>query len=634
MTDVSAGVPEGSRRGDLQLRLLATTDLHANLLSYDYSTDRAVADVGLSHAARLIFAARMGAPNSLLFDNGDFLQGSVLGDYLARAVRRRGPHPVIEAFNRLRYDAATLGNHEFNFGLPYLMSCLKDARFPFVCANLALALGEDPTQDRHLVLPFRLLHRQMTDTDGKQQDIVVGVIGFAPPQTVIWDRQNLEGRLFARDILETARAWVPVMRASGADVVVALSHSGIGPLLGATGMEDASTALAALPGVDAVICGHSHLTFPGPEVEPAPGVDPQLGRLAGKPAAMPGHSGQQIGVIDLFLRQGKRGWQVEQTATTIHSRDAAAASISTDRQATRLVREVARTAHRATLRWSRKPVGQTSTPLSTLFSLAADCPALRLVAAAQRCHVARAFAGGPYSGLPILSAVSPFKAGGRNGPHHYTHIEPGPLALRQIVDLYVFPNEIRALHLTGAQVIAWLERAAGQFLTVTPGTRDAPLINPAFPSFNFDQIDGLTYQIDLTVPDRFTGPQDHCGREGQSRIRKLMFRGEPVRPKAEFILATNSYRANGSGGFAGCTPRNIVLNEPLLIRDILLDHVKTVRNVAPPCDQIWRLAPCEGTSVLFDSAPEAAFKMALVPGLQLEPLALTPNGFQRFRLHL
>lgn len=634
MADVSGHAPAGLHSGELHLRLLATSDLHANLLPYDYFNDRAVAELGLAHAAGLIFMARQGAANCLLFDNGDFLQGSVMGDYLAKARRRRGPHPVIEAFNRLDYDAGTLGNHEFNFGLPYLMACVRGARFPFVCANLVLALGDEPTQDRHLVPPYCLLRRKMVDATGAPQEICVGVIGFAPPQTVVWDRQNLEGRLVARDILEAAEAWVPVIRRSGADVVVALSHSGIGPLAGAKWMEDASTALAALPGIDAVICGHSHQTFPGPEVARAPGVDPELGLLAGKPAAMPGHSGRQLAVIDLFLRQGQHGWQVQRTATAVHFQESTTAGSAPHRQTTRLVREVTRTAHRAILRWSRTIIGQASTPLSTLFALVGDCAAFRLVADAQRCHVERALAKGEHAGLPILSAVAPFKAGGRNGPDNYTHIAPGPLAMRHVADLYIFPNEIRAVRLRGAQVLSWLERAAGQFLTVPEGASDATLIDPAFPSFNFDLIDGLTYQIDLTRPSRFAGPEDQAGLPGPSRIRAPMFRGAPLDPEAEFIVATNSYRANGSGGFAGCSPANVVLNEPRLVRDILLDHVKAVGTVEPLPDPIWRLAPCPGTTVLFESAPVAASQTALVADLQIEPLALLPNGFQRFRLHL
>lgn len=619
---------------EVHLRLIATSDLHAHLRPFDYFLDRPVPDFGLGHAAGLIAAARRGAPNSLLFDNGDFLQGSPMGDYLSRARRRRGPNPLIEAFNQLGYDAGTLGNHEFNFGLPYLMESLGAARFPFVCANLVLSPAEEPTQDAMLLPPYCLLRRQVTDAGAVTRELVVGVIGFAPPQTVQWDRQNLEGRLYARDILAAARAWVPRMRSAGADVVVALSHSGIGPLVGVAGMEDASTALAALPGVDAVICGHSHLTFPGDGVQAGPGIDPRLGRLAGKPAAMPGHSGQKIAVIDLFLRPSPQGWKVGRHVSALHPTGSQSPTDQQDRKAVRLVHQVSRTAHRATLRWSRKTIGQTSAPLSTFFSLVADCPAVRLVAEAQRSHVARALAGGPYAGLPILSAVSPFKAGGRNGPQNYTFIAPGPLALRHAADLYIFPNEIRALRVTGADILLWLERAAGQFLTVPQGAKDAPLIDPDFPSFNFDRIDGVSYEFDVTAPSRFAGPADLAGRQGRSRIRNLRFQGEPLDPLAEFIVATNSYRANGSGGFAGCLPENIVLNEPVLVRDILLDHVQRVRDVVPPLEAQWRIAPCGETTVVFDSAPEAATQMDLAPALRIEPLDLLPNGFQRFRLHL
>ncbi|NJS38821.1 MAG: hypothetical protein HC783_07160, partial [Rhodobacteraceae bacterium] len=309
--DPATGLPEASAL--LNLRLIATTDLHACLLPYDYCANRPVAGRSLSDISRQIAIARAEVPNSLLFDNGDFLQGNPLADYIATARRRRRAHPVITAFNTLRYDAVTLGNHEFNYGLRFLRHALSQAHFPVVSANIATKLGKSPSRDETFVPPFVILNRSVTDEAGRRHTLRIGVIGFAPPQIEVWDRDHLEGHIRMRDIIASAKAWLPRLRARGADVIVALAHSGIGALEAEDGMENAATALAALPEVDAVIAGHCHLTFPGPGIETSPGVDPVRGLLAGKPAVMPGHSGSHVGVIDLALTrttQGKRRWRV------------------------------------------------------------------------------------------------------------------------------------------------------------------------------------------------------------------------------------------------------------------------------------------------------------------------------------
>lgn len=631
----------GAGAGDVHLRIAATSDIHACLLGHDYYTDQPSPRHGLARTARLIAQARAGAAHTLVLDNGDFLQGTALGDYVAQA-RSRKPHPVIAAFNALGYDAGTLGNHEFNFGLPFLDSVLAQARHPVVSANIARKLGATPLQDETLVAPFAMLTRHVRDGAGQPHMLRIGIIGFTPPQTLIWDRQHLDGRLYARDIVATARAWVPLMRAQGADLVIALSHSGIGPLEPTPGMENASTALAAVPGIDAVVAGHSHLVFPSAQHPAGPGIDPDTGCLAGKPAVMPGHSGSHLGIIDLALRKTGGVWRVAAHGSDVWPvAGTAALPAATARLAEAPVRRAAGAAHKATLAWARRRIGQTGVPLSTYFAHVADSPALHLVAEAQRAYVSQALRGTAWDGLPVLAAVSPFQVGGRNGPQNYTHIPAGDLALRHAAALYAFPNTIAALCVSGADLALWLEHAAGQFLHVPEGSTDAPLVNPEFPSFNFDHLDGLTYQFDLSQPARFalTGAQI----TGCTRIRNLAHLGQPLDPEARFIVATNSFRANGSGRFAGADPDHLVFSHQRLVRDVLRDHIAT-RTTAAPLSQApvpspppaphWRFAPQPGTTVTLDSHPDAARHLALVPHLALTPLGLTGAGFQRFRLSL
>ena len=261
----SLGGLSAGQRG-VHLRVIETTDLHLHLLPYDYYADRPWDGIGLVSAARLIEQARAEAPNALLFDNGDFLQGTPMGDYVAheRGLREGDVHPIIAAMNALDFDAITLGNHEFNYGLDFLMRAIDGAACPVVSSNLATRLGADPRRDRTLIKPYVLLDRQVTDGMGVAHPIRIGVIGFAPPQVVDWDNHALDGRLFARDIVGAARAWVPEMIEAGADLILALAHTGIGAARHSDGMENAAVPLARVPGIDALLTGHSHLVFPSP----------------------------------------------------------------------------------------------------------------------------------------------------------------------------------------------------------------------------------------------------------------------------------------------------------------------------------------------------------------------------------
>ena len=243
---------------------METTDLHVHVWPYDYYSDRAVDTVGLARTAAHIADIRAEATNSLLLDNGDFLQGNPMGDYIAyeRGMNDGDMHPVITAMNAVGFDASTLGNHEFNYGLDFLMKSLAGAAFPVVSANVVKEQGADPTKDTTLLKPYVILDRELTDGAGEKHAIRIGLIGFVPPQIVNWDRKHLEGNVTTRDIVAAAEAYVPQMREEGADIIIALSHSGIGAADRSDGMENASVPLAAIDGVDALLTGHSHLVFP------------------------------------------------------------------------------------------------------------------------------------------------------------------------------------------------------------------------------------------------------------------------------------------------------------------------------------------------------------------------------------
>ncbi|WP_299951366.1 bifunctional 2',3'-cyclic-nucleotide 2'-phosphodiesterase/3'-nucleotidase [uncultured Ruegeria sp.] len=619
------------------LRIMETTDIHVHVFPYDYYADKPRDTVGLSRTASIINDIRSEATNSILVDNGDFLQGNPMGDYIAyeRGMKAGDSHPIIAAFNTVGYDAATLGNHEFNYGLEFLDKALAGAEFPVVLANIAKKKGANPRDDETLVKPYAILDREIELGDGSIHPIKIGVIGFTPPQVMNWDRKHLEGNVEARDIVETAKAYVPEMKEQGCDLIIALSHSGIGEADHSEGMENASVVLAGVDGVDALVTGHNHLVFPSPTFADRPGIDVETGTLMGKPAVMGGFWGSHLGLLDLLLERDGNEWRV--VTTTSEARPIS--KRNEDRSITALVGDdqkvldsVAKD-HDETLAYVRRAVGKTSAPLHSYFALVADDPSVQIVSIAQKWYVEQMLKGTEHEGLPILSAAAPFKAGGRGGPEYYTDVPVGDVAIKNVADLYLYPNTVRAVRVNGAQVRGWLERSAGMFNQIDTGSTDAVLLNPEFPSYNFDVMDGVTYQIDLSQPSRF-GPKGEETNPDAARIVNLALNGVPVTDDMEFIIATNNYRASGGGSFPGALGDTVVFEAPDTNRDVIVRYIVEQGTINPKADANWSFAPLADTTVLFETGPKARDYMNDVKGIVIEDAGEGADGFAAFRIRL
>ncbi|MGZ9812511.1 bifunctional 2',3'-cyclic-nucleotide 2'-phosphodiesterase/3'-nucleotidase [Pseudoroseicyclus sp. H15] len=627
-----------AQAGQAHLRLMETTDIHMHIYPYDYYADRPIDTAGLARTASLIEAVRAESTNSLLLDNGDFLQGNPMGDYMAyeKGMDEGTVHPIMKAMNTLGFDAGTLGNHEFNYGLPFLMSSVAGANFPIVSANVVTAMGATPPEDETLIAPYVILDREITDGSGETFPIRIGIIGFVPPQIMQWDRGHLEGEVEVRDIVKTAEAYIPKMREEGAEIIVALAHSGIGAPEWEEMMENAAIPLAELDGIDAIMTGHSHLVFPGPDYAEWPGVDVEAGTISGKPGVMAGFWGSHMGLVDLMLERDGNSWRI--AGSSVEVRPISMRNEDGDTvpavESYEPVLDSVEQEHEETLEYIRRAVGETDAPLYSYFALVADDPSVQIVSNAQMWYLEQQLAGTEYADLPMLSAAAPFKAGGRGGPDYYTDVPEGPVAIKNVADLYLYPNTVRAVKITGAQVKDWLERSAGMFNQITPGEEGQVLLNPDFPSYNFDVIDGVTYQIDLSEPSKFDR-EGNVVNEGANRIVNLQYEGEPIDPAQEFVVATNNYRASGGGSFPGADGSTIIFEGPDTNRDVIVRYIVDQGTISPSADANWSFAPMEGTTVLFDTGPAGADYASEVPGVTIEPTGeTTPEGFGRYMIPL
>ncbi|GGB05312.1 bifunctional 2',3'-cyclic-nucleotide 2'-phosphodiesterase/3'-nucleotidase [Allosediminivita pacifica] len=608
-----------------RLRLIATSDLHAQIWPHDYFRDRPCPGRGLAPLGTLIRELRAAAPNSLLLDNGDCLQGTPMAD-IAAFDPRDGPHPVIAAMNALGYDAATLGNHEFNYGLPALQAAVAGARHPVVLANLHRH-GTPPEADDPIFPPFTLLDRTLTDEAGRPRPIRIGLLGLTTPQVMVWDAKHLSGRVEARDILDSARHWVPRLREAGAEIVIALCHSGIDDADPCPGMENAALHLAALPGIDAIITGHAHRLFPGESYAGTAGADPQKGTLRGIPSVMPGFNARHAGVIDLLLDQTPQGW-------TVRDHDTRLAAVSDATPDDPEVLSACRAEHERTIDHIRRPIGHSSAPLHSFFALLGESPAIRVVQEAQRGFAEAQLRGTAHEGLPIVSSAAPFRAGGLGGPDNYCDIPAGDLCLRHAADLYEYPNLLRILRLTGADLREWLERSAAIYHRIAPGSRDAIMLDPDARPYHFDMLDGLRFDIDLSQPSRYS-PEGALIDPDARRIRDLHHGTTPLDDAAQFLVVTNDYRGAGGGGFPGCHEDNIVFASDLANREVLIRHLADHdpgTTIGLRAD--WGFVSMPGTTAIFETGPDAAPHAEALPGRRIEPAGLSEAGFARYRLLL
>ncbi|OTQ80075.1 2',3'-cyclic-nucleotide 2'-phosphodiesterase [Gilliamella sp. N-W3] len=591
----------------VDLRIIETTDLHGNMMNYDYFKDQYIDTFGLAKTANLIHQAREEVKNSVLVDNGDLIQGSPMADYaLNKGLNKGDIHPVYKALNTLDYVVGNIGNHEFNFGLDFLQKSLAGANFPYVNANVYDAKTNKPYFKQYIILD-----KKVVDRDGKQHPIKIGYIGFVPPQIMQWDKLNLEGKVIVKDITETAKKLVPEMKKQGADIIVAIPHSGVSAEPYKALAENSVYYLSQVEGINAIMFGHSHGVFPSNDFKSLPNTDINTGNINHIPAVMPGQWGSHLGVVDLVIEGDKSNWKVvssKSEARPIFDSKNKKALVDANKNITKVLKDD----HEGTREFVGKPIGKVSTDINSYLALVEDTSALQIISDAQIDYVKQFVQGDPdLDGLPILSAIAPFKAGGRkNDPTAYVEVKKGDLTFRNAADIYLYPNILSAVKITGKEVKEWLECSAGVYnqIDINSSTPQYLINWDKFRTYNFDTIDGVSYEIDITKPARYDGSCQLINPESE-RIINLTYQQKTIDPNQAFLIATNNYRAY-TGAFPGTGGKNVKFNSPDDLRVILsayiTNYTKKQGQVDVTVDNNWRIAPITSQTNLdirFESSP-------------------------------
>ncbi|AOM42876.1 bifunctional 2',3'-cyclic-nucleotide 2'-phosphodiesterase/3'-nucleotidase [Xenorhabdus hominickii] len=591
----------------VDLRVMETSDIHSNLIDFDYFKDKTTEQFGLVRTANLIRATKAEATNVILVDNGDLIQGSPLADYMAAKGLQQGDvHPAHKLMNTMGYTVGNFGNHEFNFGLDYLKQAIAGAKFPYINANVM-----DAKTGKNYFTPYIIVDTSVKDREGKEHTIKIGYIGFVPPQISIWDKANLDGKVVVNDITETAKKFVPQMKKEGADLIIAIPHSGFSQEPYKAMAENSVYYLSEVPGINAILFGHSHGVFPTKEYAGIKGVDVANGTVNGIPAVMPGQWGDHLGVVDMVINNGNGEWKVESAkaeARPIYDKIQKKALVERDNQLASIIDKE----HQGTRDFVGKFIGKASANMYSYLALIQSDPTVQIVNDAQVDYTKRFIQGDPnLEDIPVLAAAAPFKTGGRkNAPADFVEVEKGDLTFRNAADLYLYPNTLVVVKATGSDVVEWLECSAGMFNQINPtSTKPQELLNwDGFRTYNFDTITGVNYKIDLTQPAKYD-TDCQLVNKGANRIKDVTYQGKPIDPKATFLIATNNYRGYG-GKFAGTGEDHIAFASPDENRTILASYISRITKekgvVSTQAENNWSFLPIKTETKLdvrFETSP-------------------------------
>lgn len=554
------------------LTVLGTTDLHGHVFNWDYFKDAEYKDAagnaqGLARISTLVnqIRAEKGRENTLLLDAGDTIQGTPLTYYYAKVdpiTAKGGPvHPMAQAMNAIGYDAAALGNHEFNYGIETLRKFESQLRFPLLGANAVDAKTLKPAFQPYVIKTFCVKGAP---------PVKVAVLGLTNPGIAIWDKAYVQGKLAFPGLEEQAAKWVPKLKSLGADVVIVSAHSGSS---GTSSYGDQlpyvenSAALVAqqVPDIDAILVGHAHVEIPELKV-----VNAKTGKtvVLSEPLAY----AERLSVFDVELVFEKGRWAVESVASKVLNSN----TVADDPKITKLLGDE----HAKVVAYVNQVVGSATETLTTVEARYKDAPIIDLITKVQEDVVKAALAGTSYASLPVIAQASPFS--------RTSEIPAGEVTIRDLSSLYVYDNTLVAKLMTGAQVRAYLEYSAQYFVQTAAGAvvDTEKLTNAAGrPDYNYDYVSGLVYEIDIA-------------QAAGSRIKNLTYNGAALDDAQQFVLAVNNYRANGGGAFPHVASAQELWSESTEIRTRISEWV-TAKGVLDPKDFAsvdWKLTR-DGTPV-------------------------------------
>ncbi|WP_455791605.1 5'-nucleotidase C-terminal domain-containing protein [Clostridium butyricum] len=529
------------------ISIVATSDIHGNILSFDYSTNAAPSKgMGLAKVSTYVKNLRANNPNVMLIDNGDMIQGTPLS-YYYDMIDKTSPYPISKVMGAMGYDTETLGNHEFNYGLDTLnrfMDSQKSEGINILSANIY------DENNNNFVNPYYI---KSFNIDGNT--VKVGILGLTTKCIPNWEDPEHYKGLYFNDLVSEAKKYVPIMKNHGADIVIVAAHSGEEGAADTIPENQVKAIATEVSGIDAIVAGHAHSTF----------TDNSLKNPDGKivPVIEPGKWGNNISQIDIQLDSNK----VKSISTKNIAMDS---SIAEDSDIVSIIAPY----QEKTLKYTSTIIGKSTGEFSGKDQTTKPTAIMDLINKVQ------ANAAGTQ-----LSIAAPLSAS--------AYIPSGDITIKDVMGGYVFENYLYGIKMTGKQIKTWLEYSARYYKQAS--NENDPIVkdqNLNVPDYNLDQLYGATYDIDLTKP---------VG----NRIVNLKYNGKLIKDTDTFTVAINDYRYNGGGGFmkeAGISNTNpsIVtyssakkLGDDGQVRSLMTSYIKEKGVITPDCTNNWKLSTKE-----------------------------------------
>lgn len=544
-----------SVKPDRKITILETTDLHGVIFPFDFIENENM-DFSLSHSASYFRQKREEGPTVLL-DNGDNLQGQPTV-YYYNFIDTVSPHIMASSLNYLGYDAGTMGNHDIEAGHSVYDRLMKQYNLPLLAANAVdLKTGEPYFK------PYTIIEK-----DG----IKVAVLGLVTASIPEWLPSELYSGMEFRNMVETAKKWMPEIQSKKPDLIVGLFHSGFNKeeledRKDEYIKEDGSAAVAYnVPGFDIIFSGHDHKT-----------ANMKFVNVAGDTVLMlnGGSRGQRLAQAEIVLsgRKGKLQKRITGKILDVKKFEPDPEFISKFKPESDLIHQ-----------YVDKVIGTSEATISSRESYFGPSAFIDMIQAVQ---------------LEITGADISFTA-----PLSFdVKINAGPIRVGDMFKLYRFENMLYTMNLTGEEIIKYLEFSYSNWFNTMKDPGDimlklrtdksgkpvltdgkAWLRNQAY---NFDSAAGIDYTVDVSKP------------EGSRITIKGFSDGRPFEKNKMYKVAVNSYRGSGGGGHltegVGLTPEQ--LRERLItstdrdLRYFILKSIEAKGTIKPVSFNNWQVIP-------------------------------------------
>lgn len=634
------GQADASAVTTASLRLIFTTDLHGQLGTYDYQSGKKYNKGSLAKAFTLIREARTeaGKKNTMTFDIGD-----VLYDFSTDQIFRADQNeiqPIYKAMKLVGYDAITIGNHDFDYGLEYLKKQYEGAGLSdlVISSNVKNAVTRESEWTER-----KIITKTIKDHNGKNVDVRVGILGVVLPK-LSSKTEDYTGVLISEDIVQNVTREAKLLKEEGADLVIVLSHSGMGEETPVEEAKNASYALTKIPQVDVVLCGHEHNAYPSTLEAAKPyyelkGNDPKTGLMNGKVILMSKDRGQSIGVADLELSFDKDG------AVTIRDTKEEIRFVTADTPA---VKKLDGKNGMGDWNAKLKKIAKQDETLVTLaegtsvnnfFGMLEDCSAMQLLNDSKISFCTtylQSNYGDKYDGYPIVAASRYVSYGEIDGTD-YVNLQD-QIRETDLTQLATYNKYVDIYKVTGAQLREWMEWSASAYLQTgktakfTDSIMNHLLDANAYQSLllakglnywsYFYQFDGVEYTIDPSQEARY----DISGLKvsDSHRVVTLTHNGAQVHDTDEFILITDR-QSQLKEATAGFDKQRLVRVKYVSVQNILEDYLKKLNTgalVTIEADHNW--------TVLYDPSQTYLVKSGEDSYPESQKLGLSRVAYQNY----